>query len=150
MKKEVLAFVCALFPLMISAFTGDAKVNGIWYHIVTKGEIAEVISSKGTKYSGDLIIPEAIIYDGTTCKVTSIGYRAFFDCKDLTSISIPDGVTSIDELAFYQCKGLSSVIMPNSVKSIGEKAFFYCSNLTSLIMSNSLTEIAAYAFEGCI
>ena len=147
--KKLLTLLLTLLPIVANAFTGDAKVNGIWYHIVTKGGIAEVIQYKGTEYSGDIVIPETIEYEGTTCQVTSIGYRAFFDCRDLTSISIPEGVTSIGELAFYYCKELSSVVIPNSVTSIGEKAFFYCSKINSLTISNSITELPEFAFEGC-
>ena len=39
--------------------------------------------------------------------VTSIGERAFADCKSLTSIDIPDGVTSIGKGAFYSCESLT-------------------------------------------
>jgi uncharacterized protein YjdB len=58
-------------------------------------------------------------------------------------------VTSIGELAFYYCKELSSVVIPNSVTSMGEKAFFYCSKINSLTISNSITELPEFAFEGC-
>lgn len=149
MMKKRLTILMTILPIVASAFTGDAKVNGIWYHIITKGGIAEVIQSKGEEYSGDIVIPEIIEYDGTTCRITSVGYRAFFECKDLTSISIPEGVTSIGELAFYNCKELSTLAIPNSVTSIGEKAFFYCSKITDLTISNTIKEIPDYAFEGC-
>ena len=147
--KKLLTLLLTVLPIVANAFTGDAEVNGIWYHIDTKGGIAEVIQYKGTEYSGDIVIPETIEYEGTTCQVTSIGYRAFFDCRDLTSISIPEGVTSIGELAFYYCKELSSVFIPSSVTSMGEKAFFYCSKINSLTISNSITELPEFAFEGC-
>ena len=35
--------------------------------------------------------------------VTSIGDSAFYECKNLTSITIPDGVTSIGSGAFEFC-----------------------------------------------
>ena len=55
--------------------------------------------------------------------VTSIGYRAFYDCTSLTSVTIPNSVTIIEQSAFSDCSGLSSVIIPNSVTSIGWYAF---------------------------
>ena len=61
---------------------------------------------------------------------TSIGYRAFYDCSGLTSITIPDSVTIISEYAFYGCSGLTSITIPDGVTSIGYRAFDGCSGLT--------------------
>ena len=63
---------------------------------------------------------------------TSIGNWAFYDCRDLTSISIPDSVTSIGDRAFMQCFSLSSISIPNSITSIGKDAFRGCYSLTSI------------------
>ena len=79
-----------------------------------------------------------IICDGT-----------FFDCKALTSITIPNSVTSIGEEAFYKCSSLTSITIPNSVTSIGGSAFYFCSSLRSIIISNNVTSIGDYAFSGC-
>ncbi|MBP3496094.1 MAG: leucine-rich repeat domain-containing protein, partial [Clostridia bacterium] len=61
--------------------------------------------------------------------VTSIGYKAFYNCTSLTSVTIPSSVTSIGYKAFYNCTSLTSVIIPSSVTSIGEDAFSYCNSL---------------------
>lgn len=42
--------------------------------------------------------------------VINLGYGAFFDCRDLKSISIPSSVNSIGEYAFYGCSGLEKII----------------------------------------
>jgi hypothetical protein len=61
--------------------------------------------------------------------VKSIGGCAFFGCKSLTSLTIPDGLTEIGECAFLSCTGLESISIPDSVTKIGERAFKFCGKL---------------------
>ena len=86
-----------------------------------------------------------ITFDGP---VTSIGEKAFYQCKSLASITIPNSVTSIGDLAFEYCTSLTSVTIPNSVTSIGSSAFYPCYSLTSISIPNSVTSIGIWAFEG--
>src|ERR1700679_2614885 len=55
--------------------------------------------------------------------VTTIGFEAFNDLTNLTSVSIPNSVTSIGEEAFFDCTSLTSVMIPGSVTNIEESAF---------------------------
>ena len=83
--------------------------------------------------------------------VTSIGECAFYNCKSITDISLPDGLTGIGFEAFYGCTALAGdLIFPDSLTSIGSAAFYDCTGLTgTLIFPASLTEILPSAFLGC-
>lgn len=82
-------------------------------------------------------------------KVNTIGYRAFYNCRNLTTAIIEDGVEAIDEEAFYSCKKLSPVIFPNSLTFIGNKAFFGCSSITSITIPDSVTGLGDFTFAAC-
>lgn len=90
-------------------------------------------------------IKTVIIEDG----ITSIGYGAFQDCRNLTAVTIPGSVTSIIDFAFQGCTSLTAVTIPDGVTKIGESAFYGCSSLTSITIPESVTEIGDYAFQKC-
>ena len=81
--------------------------------------------------------------------VTSIGAAAFLYCSSLTSINIPSFVTSIEDYAFYGCSSLTSINIPSSVTSIGVEAFSNCRSLTSINIPSSVTSIGGSAFFNC-
>ena len=132
----------------ISASAYDVEVDGIYYNLISEGNVAEV--TKGdNKYSGDITIPSSINVNEVEYPVTSIKKHAFSNCSSLTSVTIPNSVTSIGYAAFYGCSGLTSVTIPNSVTRIGNNAFSGCSGLTSITIPNSVTSIKYYVFSGC-
>ena len=81
--------------------------------------------------------------------VTSIGSQAFYECSNLTSITIPSGLTSIGEQAFGNCTGLTSITIPSGFISIGDYAFWNCTGLTSITIQNGVTSIGTGAFWNC-
>ncbi len=108
-------------------------------------------------------IPEKVVYNEKTYKVTDIlveevfdsaedeyyYYSIFRNCTNTKSIIIPNSVTSIGGSAFYGCTGLTSITIPNSVTSIGESAFYGCRGLTTIIIPDSVTSIGSWAFHSC-
>lgn len=119
----------------------------IYYEIISDDEVS--VTSGEFKYEGDINIPEHVTYNDKTYRVTSIGYCAFQDCNDLTSIVIPNSVTSVGTLAFERCINLNSVSFGKNVNSIGWKAFANCTALTYIYIPNNVNLIDGYAFYDC-
>lgn len=93
-------------------------------------------------------IPESISFNGDNYAVTCIGENAFYECKNLSSVTIPNTITGIKKKAFYTCKALTEISLPGSVEYIEEDAFYLC-GLTSITMSEGLVNIRSEAFQSC-
>ena len=144
----------------IQAFAHDIAVrNADGVAIYYSGDLSStelVVSYRGSnfktfddEYSGNVSIPESVVYEKKTYRVVGIVSDAFRGCSGLTSVTIPTSVTSIGDYAFDGCSGLKSITIPTSVTSIGNYVFYGCSGLTSVTIPNSVTSIGNYAFYGC-
>ena len=151
MKKLKHLFTALLLLCCVGTATAhEFEVGGIYYYITDDtNKTIEVtnVDEYSDEYTGNVVIPESVTYNGTTYSVTSIGHYAFFRCTGLKSITIPNSVTSIGNSAFYNCTGLTSIEIPNSVTSIGDNAFEDCTSLTNVVIGNSVTSIGDYAFN---
>lgn len=74
---------------------------------------------------------------------------AFYNCSNLASISLPEGVDRISHSAFMGCSNLTSIIIPDNLQYIEPFAFNGCSNLSSIDIPNDVSVISESAFEGC-
>ena len=72
--------------------------------------------------------------DLTVYGVEALPSNAFFNCKPLKVISLPD-VKSIESVAFQDCIGLKTIYAP-IVSSISDFAFADCPNLNSVTLGN--------------
>ncbi|MCH5241143.1 MAG: leucine-rich repeat protein [Muribaculaceae bacterium] len=130
----------------------DFESGGLYYNIIGSEEIEVTYGDPfgGTpSYTGNLVIPEKVTFNGIEYSVTSIGSNAFSFCQSLVTINLPDSLTSIGNGTFYECISLTSIEIPNSVISIEFDAFSFCQALVTINLPDSLTYIGDNAFRGC-
>ena len=148
MKQINQFLITTLFVLLscTSAFAFDCEVDGIYYNRLSTDELG--VTSGTSKYTGDIVIPETVMYRDKVFKVTQITANAFKSCN-ITSVSIPQSVTAIGSSAFSGCSSLSSIVIPEGVNELGSSAFSGCTKATSVSLPNSITSIGSSAFENC-
>lgn len=116
-------------------YTTDLKVGNLYFNLDDDGDgtawVEKSILDK-KPYSGDIVIPSSVTYEGVEYPVVGIDDNAFKDAT-ITSVVIPDGVKYIEDAAFYNCENLTSIVIPKTVRSIGESAFMYCDEVESLV-----------------
>lgn len=124
----------------------DFEANGIYY-IITGPNTASVTFKDRNyhSYSGSVNVPSTVIHDGTTYTVTAVGRGAFYQCPELTEVTLPNTITVIDYAAFYQCTALTSLTIPNSVVTLGDYALFQ-TGLTQVTVGDHVTEIGKACF----
>ena len=156
MKEFKLTFLLTLLMSMLGAkaFAYNAKIDGIYYNffgnkaVVTYLSNSAATNSNSDAYSGIIVIPDTVTYNGVTYYVGGIDSQAFRNCRGLRNIVVPNTVTSIGSEAFKNC-GLKSITIPNTVTSIAYSTFEDCSSLTSVTIPNSVTSIGNSAFRDC-
>ncbi len=111
MKQNIL--IAASLACTLSTFAHDFEVDGIYYNklseqsveVTFKGNNADEYSDE---YSGIVVLPETVTYKDTIYTVTEIGYDAFKNNTNVTSVTIPTYISSVNP-AFEGCISLTSV-----------------------------------------
>lgn len=167
--KKLITLLLAMLAVNTS-IAYDFKVNGIYY--LVNGSEATVTAPTpyyihSNDYTGDVVIPETVTYQGVTYPVTAIGEYAFYWCAELTSIHIPKSIKRVEgSMCFYSCPSLS-VVEIESLESwcnidfeVSNGYDFSYSNplsyahdlyingekLTELVIPSSVTRIGTSAF----
>lgn len=118
----VLAFLSTLVCTRALAY--DAKIDGVFYSLNSYSKTATVTyeTTSYNSYSGEVSIPETVTYDEKTYTVTTIGWGAFMDSKNLTKVVLPETVTTIENYAF-QNSGLVDIVIPSGLINVGSLPF---------------------------
>lgn len=98
-----------LDPDFVGRTVGDiVEADGISYRFITKAQV-EVKPKENGQYSGALTVPDAYVDNTHRYTVAGVGNRAFADCPQLTSLTLPATVRNIAPDAFRGSPALQSV-----------------------------------------
>ena len=144
--------LCALLP--ITAHADETGVSGDVSWSFSGSTLA--ITGKGAmaNYTDEELPPWSSYADSITrirveSGVTRIGDIAFYNCTNVTGVTLPDTLERIGDYAFKNCTSLGYVNFPASLRGIGNAAFESCEKLTGIRLPDSLTTIGNYAFYRC-
>lgn len=160
MKKLYSLLQIAVLCLLSQASLAQRSVpiDGIDYFLDIPEIGKATVASRGNNgYSGDIVIPETIIVPVSsnqtrTYTVTAIGDNAFFQCKQLTSVSIPSTVESLGDKAFFQCTGIITIrcdaLTPPDIPK--ESAFhkMEAERVTLIVPGQSIALYSAHPYWG--
>ena len=113
--------------------------TGEMYH---DGHFSDSLHWQGQKLT--TTIQSVVIEPG----VTSIGYWAFANATNLTSVTMPEGISVVENNAFYN-SGITSIVLPNSVTDVNDGAFDNCKQLVSCDLGRGIKHIGKNCFGNC-
>ncbi len=162
--------VRALGPVIVDSGTcGGDTYNNLTWTLSTAGVLTISGTGAMANWESTLDIPwykhresilSAVIEEG----VTSIGDAAFFNCKNLPTITIPQNITHIGDNVFVGCNGLTSIVVDQNNKnysSSSDGVLFDKDQKTLMrfpagksgsyayVIPNSVDSIGEYAFQNC-
>lgn len=145
----------------------DFMIDGIYYKVTDFFHLECGVCNGDYDYSGKIIIPDHVNYNGRNLAVTSIISMTSSDITDvilpsslkeigngafegsgLKELVIPEGVTTIGASAFRNSH-IIHITIPQSVVSIGDGAFSYCKSLESVHIPEAVSKIPRKAFFNC-
>ena len=134
--KRLLLLLCGLMSLVMSVHAADQdeftyrhKGHTLNYLVLSESKRTCAVIGSTSGPVGALELPDFPVKNGIEYTLVEIADYAFYYCRGLTSVEIPNSVKTIGDRAFYMCTGLTSVVIGNSVMSIGYEAFADCSGL---------------------
>ena len=125
--------------------SGTTSKQDLVKYKVTGGYIT-FDKSSGTVVSADKTVTKAKIPKKIKgVKVTAIGKEAFYQCKNLKSVTLPKGLKTIGQSAFEET-ALTKVTVPDTVTRLEKWSFCVNKSLKSIIIGKGVEYIGPYAF----
>ena len=151
MKKAMILLLATLLTVTLSGSASPATEieeykeykSGDFTYTLDQSGNAEITGYRGDER--DLTVP----YEADGHPVTSIGDGAFWRCKGLSSVTLPEGLQSIGNDCFSECSGVTSIVLPKGLQTIGNGAFFSCIGLSSVTLPEGFQSIGDGAFFEC-
>ena len=150
-RSKFFALTLALVA-SVSSFAYNFGSGGLFFNIIDYDNyLAEVTYQKERSEENydnltHVIIPDTVLRGRVKYAVVGIGNMAFYKCKTLESIVIPDHISEIKPLAFAGCVKLMDIEIPE-LPTVVYGLFKECYALERVKLSPNTTEIADFAFE---
>lgn len=130
----------------------DIKLYAKWQKSIFTSQYGKIIGL--TEYGQTLeniIIPTKIRRNGSEYDIYEIGYRAF-EAQGFKTVTFEEGGKYdfyINDYAFYNCSELTKVTLSSNVKSTGKWMFASCKKLQSVEGLNNVEKLKYGTFGGC-
>lgn len=127
--------VTALLLFSCLSWAYDFKSDRLCYKITSTIEktVSVTYEKSSDQYvasyndlKGNLVVPSQVYYNGIYWNVVQIDNYAFRGCRELTSVTLNEGIQTIGAMAFESCTSLKEVFFPSSLTLINYSAFSNC------------------------
>lgn len=134
----------AMLNVIPNKLIKNVEADGLHFAIV--GNQATLMDGSGS--TGNVQIPSSVMLGEEECPVMEIHELVFKNNRNITSVTVPEGVKSIGRHAF-QMSSLTTVTLPNSIVQIDYGAFQACEKLTNVTLPKRLKFIGYGLFSSC-
>lgn len=93
-------------------------------------------------------LPSSFAIKSLTATGSTGSVGIFYNCAQLASVTIPEGIEKLGYNMFYGCTALQTIDVPATVKEFGQ-GVFRNSGLTSFEFKHENPALATYTFAGC-
>lgn len=93
-----------------------------------------------TEYTGDIVVPSSISYEGKNYTVSEFAGAAF-KATAITSIVCPEGMVKLPKGAFQNCEQLTKVVLPSTLTTFSNMTFTGCTALKELTIPGNVTKL---------
>ena len=133
--------VSVLYTVLSNA-AGDKTVRVGCYTYAMKPAI--------DKYTtGVVTIPDSAAYFDEKFEVVALDIHAFFECKNITALHLPNTIKKMAGAAIADCFSLTDVNIPTGLIDPGSTNYTYLTSLESITIPSTLKYLGYSWFIGC-